>query len=74
MPKRDSDDSEIDLEQGTLTTTWWKPGQKKAEGYIIDGKRNGKWQGWHPHGDNRYVRYYNNGEIEESMEYEDTQK
>jgi antitoxin component YwqK of YwqJK toxin-antitoxin module len=49
-----------------------RPGLKKAEGYIIDGKRNGKWKGWHPQGENRYIRYYNNGEIEESFEYEMT--
>ena len=66
------DDSKIDLEQGTLTKTWWKSGQKKSEGYIKDGKRNGKWQGWHPNGEDRYVRYYENGEIEESFEYEMT--
>ena len=70
--EEDSDDSEIDLEKSTLTTIWWGPGQKKAEGYTIDGKRVGKWLGWHPNGDDRYVRYYQNGEIEESFEYEMT--
>ena len=49
------DDHYLEGQRGSLVRNFYKNGQKKAEGILIDGIKNGNWSEWYANGDKKYT-------------------
>ena len=52
-----------DGKQHGPVTTWFKNGQKMAEGHVTDGKLHGLATGWFENGQKRSEQLYENGQV-----------
>ena len=55
------DDYYLEGKRGSLVSNFYKNGQKKAEGILIDGMKNGNWSEWYANGDKKYTGMYKDG-------------
>ena len=49
---------------GNLTTQYHENGQKKSEGFMLKGEKNGLWTEWHENGQKSHEERYKNGEVD----------